>query len=78
VGIWADFLDFRNYKSGVFDKQDKNCTNGKLDHAVMLVGYGTSAGQDYYILRNSWGTGWGEEGYMKVAIEGDGIGWCGV
>jgi len=48
--------NFQNYKSGVFI--DKTCPNS-VNHAVTLVGYGTSNGQDYYILKNSWGTIWG-------------------
>lgn len=48
------------------------------NHAVMAVGFGVDEqGQDYYLVRNSWGTGWGEEGYIKVAVvPGEGI--CGI
>jgi len=49
-----------------------------LDHAVTLVGYGTEGGQEYYLMRNSWGSSWGENGYMKMGINGDGPGVCGV
>ena len=48
--------NFQNYKSGVFI--DTTCPNS-VNHAVTLVGYGTSNGQDYYILKNQWGTIWG-------------------
>ena len=48
--------NFQNYKSGVF--LDTTCPNS-VNHAVTLVGYGTSNGQDYYILKNQWGTIWG-------------------
>lgn len=46
----------------------------------MLVGYGAASdGQEYWILRNSWGTSWGMAGYMNIAIkEGDENGICGV
>ena len=51
-----------------------------LDHAVTAVGYGTDSdsGLDYYLVRNSWGSGWGEKGYVKMAREGDGYGVCGI
>merc|ERR1712048_75907 len=42
---------------------------GQINHAVIAVGYG-SEGQDYFKIRNSWGTGWGEQGYIRLAQEG--------
>jgi len=75
VSIEADKRVFQQYSSGVFDSSQCG-TN--LDHAVSLVGYGSENGQNYYILRNSWGTSWGEKGYMRIANDGDGAGVCGV
>ena len=69
VGIQADCTPFRNYKSGIFNS---SCGTN-LNHAVLLVGYGAN----YYILKNSWNSNWGESGYMRMAIE-DGNGICGV
>jgi len=64
VAIEADTKSFQVYSSGVFSNSGCGTT---LDHAVVLVGWGTeSVGGDYYILRNSWGTTWGESGYMKL------------
>lgn len=75
VAIQADQRVFQAYSSGVFDSAE--CGTA-LDHAVTLVGYGTEGGQDYYLMRNSWGSSWGESGYMKMAMTGDGPGICGV
>jgi C1A family cysteine protease len=75
VSIEADKLVFQLYSTGVFDST--SCGT-QLDHAVALVGYGTESGQDYFILRNSWGSTWGESGYMKIADTGNGVGICGV
>jgi len=74
VTIEADTSVFQSYSSGIFNST-KCGTN--LDHAVMVVGWGTAAGVDYWMLRNSWGTSWGEKGYMRVQIV-DGNGICGV
>ncbi len=65
VAIEADSRSFQLYKSGVYSDL-VGCGN-TLDHAVVLVGYGSDSGQDYYILRNSWNTVWGENGYMRLA-----------
>ena len=58
VGIEAD--EIMEYKSGVF--ADKNC-GSSLDHGVLLVGYT----EDYWIVKNSWGPTWGEEGYIRMS-----------
>ena len=52
------------YEKGVYMGCSK--TKTVIDHAVQLVGYGTEAGQDYFLVRNSWGDGWGLEGYIKL------------
>lgn len=75
VSIEADQDVFGLYQSGIFDSPE---CGTMLDHAVALVGYGSENGQKYYILRNSWGTDWGEEGYMRIADTGMGEGICGV
>ena len=49
----------------------------KLDHAVLVVGWGNESDQDYWLVKNSWNTTWGDKGYIKLAmVDGDGI--CGV
>lgn len=74
VAIEADKMDFQFYSSGVF-RNEKCGTN--LDHGVVVVGYGTdsSGGGDYWIVRNSWGSYWGEQGYIRLAR---GVNQCGV
>lgn len=74
VAIQADQRVFQTYKSGIFDSA--SCGT-QLDHATAVVGWGTEDGQEFWIMRNSWGTTWGEAGYMRVAIE-EGHGICGI
>jgi len=53
------------YSSGIFSSAQCG-TN--LDHATLVVGWGSASGQEYWIMKNSWGTTWGEKGYMRLAI----------
>ena len=62
IAIEADQLTFQLYKSGVFTG---NCGTN-LDHGVLIVGYGTLDGKDYYKVKNSWGTSWGVNGYILL------------
>jgi C1A family cysteine protease len=74
VSIEADRAVFQNYASGIFNSTQCG-TN--LDHAVIVVGWGTSGTTEYWTVRNSWGTSWGERGYIRMAIT-SGAGVCGV
>ena len=75
VAIEADKSVFQTYKSGILDSAECGTS---LDHGVLAVGYGSENGQNYYIVKNSWNTTWGDEGYIKLANNGDGAGICGI
>ena len=66
--------DFKHYESGVYSSDDPDC-GFEPSQIMAIVGYDTTASVPYYIVRNSWGTGWGEQGYARVAI-GQGLGTC--
>jgi KDEL-tailed cysteine endopeptidase len=63
VAIEADQRAFQLYAGGVFD----GTCGTALDHGVLAVGYGTQAGQDFWIVKNSWGPAWGDRGFIKLA-----------
>ncbi|KAL6478428.1 hypothetical protein MHYP_G00142630 [Metynnis hypsauchen] len=66
VGIEASRNTFQFYESGVYD--DPYCTEENLNHAVLVVGYGTDEhGHDYWLVKNSWGAGWGDKGYIRMS-----------
>lgn len=62
VAIEGGGREFQLYVSGVFTGR---CGTA-LDHGVAVVGYGTENGLDYWIVRNSWGASWGEDGYVRL------------
>ena len=69
AGLWfnaASLKNFGSYKGGdIFD----GCVPGDdnmVGHAMAVVGYGTEDGTDYWLMKNSWGTSWGEDGFIKM------------
>lgn len=64
IAIEADTRYFQSYASGVLTST--SCGT-KLDHGVAITGYGTENGVDYWLVKNSWGTTWGDHGYVKIA-----------
>ena len=59
-------LEVRSYKKGILQSDDCQSGTDKLNHAVLVVGYGIENGQDYWLVKNSWGESWGEDGYVKL------------
>lgn len=66
---------FKFYSEGVFEFPQCKWKAGELDHAVLVVGYGTDKeGRDFWLVRNSWSAFWGEDGYVRVSRKFD----CGI
>ena len=65
----------QTYVSGILDLTSSQCPSSGINHAVTLVGYGTEDSVAYWIIKNSWGTSWGEKGYFRIRR---GKGTCGV
>ncbi|KAI0989638.1 hypothetical protein GJ496_010958 [Pomphorhynchus laevis] len=79
VGIDASSFEFTQYAGGIFDSE--NCFKEFVNHAVLLVGYGSETDEnnktiDYWIIKNSWGPTWGEDGYVRLLRNGQN--YCGV
>ena len=73
IALNADPL--QTYTSGILDLTSTKCPSSGINHAVTLVGYGTENSVAYWIVKNSWGTAWGEKGYFRIRR---GNGTCGV
>ena len=74
VSVAASSYAFQTYSSGIF--ANSSCGTN-TNHATNVVGWGTSGSTEYWLMRNSWGTSWGDAGYMKLAIV-DGKGYCAI
>jgi len=72
IAIQADQSAFQHYSGGVLTS---GCGQ-KLDHGVLNVGYGTENGDDYWLVKNSWGASWGDQGFIKIGRGSSNL--CGV
>lgn len=68
ISVDSSRESFQHYSGGIY--YDRKCSSNvyDLDHSMVVIGYGTDKnGKDYYIIKNSYGTDWGEKGYMRLA-----------
>ena len=66
VGVAVHGHSFNDYSSGVLEDCEYDDISKPVNHAVVAVGYGTDNGVDFWLLKNSWGENWGENGFIKV------------
>lgn len=80
VGINASGINFQSYSSGVLE----TCSRTGMNHAVVADGYDSTGSSPYWLVRNSWGSSWGESGYIRIGMGSDGSvanngkGLCGI
>ena len=72
IAIEADDFVFQHYTGGVITS---DCGQ-QLDHGVLAVGYGNDGDQEYFIVKNSWGSSWGDNGYVKISTSSKNV--CGI
>ncbi|KAL8159259.1 hypothetical protein V2J09_000796 [Rumex salicifolius] len=65
VGIDGSSIDFQLYTGGIYDG-DCSSDPDDIDHAALVVGYGSEGDDEYWIVKNSWGTTWGIQGYIYI------------
>jgi len=73
--VAVDANNWFDYEKGIFDSCDKDAT---LGHAVLAKGYGREDSSDFWLIQNSWGRQWGEEGNIRLLKRADDDKWCGT
>lgn len=79
VAVDAGSVYFQFYSRGIFDYNDCQRDRQHLNHALTVIGYGSELSEtptDYWIMKNSWGVGWGDEGYIRLRRNQDNL--CGI
>ncbi|XP_043576829.1 procathepsin L-like [Chiloscyllium plagiosum] len=74
VAVDANQRDFQLYHSGIY--RSEKCSRHLPNHAMLVVGFGGKNRQKYWLVKNSWGTDWGDEGYIKIAKDAQDM--CGI
>jgi len=81
ISIAMDAGILESYTSGIIKPTSGECSQIQLDHAIVIVGFGVQGTEQFWIVRNSWGTGWGEKGYFRIirgVVNGVSINACGL
>jgi len=71
----AQSIYFQAYTGGILDRAD---CGTDVNHPVIAVGWGVENGKQFFIIKNTWGSDWGEDGYIRIAATHGGFGICGV
>ena len=67
LSVEINAVPLQYYLGGIFNPSEDECNPRVINHAVLIVGFGTEDEQDFWIVKNSWGTSWGEQGYFRIA-----------
>ncbi|KAM9838741.1 cathepsin S, ortholog 1 isoform 2-T2 [Aulostomus maculatus] len=74
VAMNAMLPSFHLYRGGLYNVP--GCNPKLVNHAVLVVGYGSDGGEDFWLVKNSWGTAWGEDGFIRIARNKNNL--CGI